>query len=93
MDQQLMAGIAATLTLGTAILGSTCSLLKSLERMERRIIGAILGLGAELKERDGVLREEIEQRGKRLENTISGFRASGLRDEVTAVFNERRRAD
>ncbi len=58
MDQQLIAGIAATLTLGAAIVGSTRYLLKSLERIEKRITCAILGIRAELKER----------------NMISGFR-------------------
>ena len=98
MDQQLMALVVATITLGTAMFGSSRWLRKSVEKTvdksEKRLTGAINALRAEMKEADAGLHAEIKETdaGVRaeIEKTDAGLRAeiektaTGLRAEIAA---------
>ena len=88
MDQQLMAVIGATITLGATLFGSSRMLRKSMERMDMRFESTIAALRADMKEGDDALRTAIQDSESRLraeakasESRLAGAIAA-LRDDV-----------
>ena len=99
MDQQLMAVIGATITLGATLFGSSRMLRKSMERMDMRFESTVAALRADMKDIEGRLRAEVKASEGRLEGAIAVLRddvkergdklehaIGGLRDDMTTGF-------
>ncbi len=83
MDQQLMAVIGATITLGATLFGSSRMLRKSMERMDMRFESTVAALRADMKDIEGRLRADAKASEGRLRAEVTASEGR-LRAEVTA---------
>ncbi len=86
MDQQLMAVIGATITLGATLLGSSRMLRKSMERLDMRYESTVAALRTDMKDIEGRLRAEVTASEGRLRAEVKA--SEGRLEGAIAVLRD-----
>lgn len=86
MDQQLMAVIGATITLGATLFGSSRMLRKSMERMDMRFESTVAALRADMKDIEGRLRADAKASEGRLRAEVKA--SEGRLEGAIAVLRD-----